>query len=115
MNGWSNSKRPRSTGRKISSWRTSCRYTSSITKKSSLAVKKFLLSLALGSPFQDSENMKYKRILLKLSGEALMGDQQYGIDINRVAQYAKDIKEIHSKGMERSEERRVGKERRTRW
>ncbi|WP_262246793.1 UMP kinase [Parapedobacter soli] len=44
--------------------------------------------------------MKYKRILLKLSGEALMGDQQYGIDINRVAQYAKDIKDIHSKGME---------------
>ena len=44
--------------------------------------------------------MKYKRILLKLSGEALMGDQQYGIDINRVAQYAKDIKEIHSLGME---------------
>ncbi len=44
--------------------------------------------------------MKYKRILLKLSGEALMGDQQYGIDINRVAQYAKDIKEIHAKGME---------------
>lgn len=52
------------------------------------------------APFQDSKNMKYKRILLKLSGEALMGDQQYGIDINRVAQYAKDIKEIHSKGME---------------
>ncbi len=44
--------------------------------------------------------MKYKRILLKLSGEALMGDQNYGIDINRVAQYASDIKEIHSKGME---------------
>ncbi|MBK1441339.1 UMP kinase [Parapedobacter sp. ISTM3] len=44
--------------------------------------------------------MKYKRILLKLSGEALMGDQNYGIDINRVAQYAKDIKEIHDKGME---------------
>ncbi|WP_257657395.1 UMP kinase [Parapedobacter lycopersici] len=44
--------------------------------------------------------MKYKRILLKLSGEALMGDQSYGIDINRVLQYAKDIKEIHGKGME---------------
>ncbi|SFB79894.1 uridylate kinase [Parapedobacter composti] len=44
--------------------------------------------------------MKYKRILLKLSGEALMGDQQYGIDINRVVQYAKDIKEIHDKGMQ---------------
>ena len=36
--------------------------------------------------------MKYKRILLKLSGEALMGDQSYGIDINRVMQYANDIK-----------------------
>jgi len=44
--------------------------------------------------------MKYKRILLKLSGEALMGDQSYGIDINRVAQYARDIKEIHSSGIE---------------
>ena len=44
--------------------------------------------------------MKYKRILLKLSGEALMGDQSYGIDINRVLQYAKDIREIHEKGME---------------
>ncbi len=44
--------------------------------------------------------MKYKRILLKLSGEALMGEQNYGIDINRVAQYAKDIKDIHAKGME---------------
>lgn len=44
--------------------------------------------------------MKYKRILLKLSGEALMGEQQYGIDINRVAQYARDIKKIHEQGME---------------
>ncbi len=44
--------------------------------------------------------MAYKRILLKLSGEALMGDQQYGIDINRVQQYARDIKSIHDQGME---------------
>jgi len=44
--------------------------------------------------------MAYKRILLKLSGEALMGDQQYGIDINQVQQYAKDIKSIHDQGME---------------
>lgn len=44
--------------------------------------------------------MKYKRILLKLSGEALMGEQNYGIDINRVAQYANDIKEIHEQGLE---------------
>ena len=44
--------------------------------------------------------MKYKRILLKLSGEALMGDQSYGIDIDRVAQYARDIKAVHDQGME---------------
>ena len=36
--------------------------------------------------------MQYKRILLKLSGEALMGDQQYGIDPKRIAEYAEDIK-----------------------
>jgi len=44
--------------------------------------------------------MKFKRILLKLSGEALMGEKQYGIDIDRVAQYAKDIHAVHSKGIE---------------
>jgi len=44
--------------------------------------------------------MKYKRILLKLSGESLMGDQSYGIDIKRVAQYAKDIKELRTQGLE---------------
>jgi uridylate kinase len=44
--------------------------------------------------------MKYKRILLKLSGEALMGDKQFGIDNNRLMQYAKEIKEIHNKGIQ---------------
>jgi len=44
--------------------------------------------------------MKYKRILLKLSGEALMGEQQYGIDANRLADYAQEIKEIADKGIE---------------
>lgn len=44
--------------------------------------------------------MKYKRILLKLSGEALMGKRQYGIDPERLAEYAKDIKEITDKGVE---------------
>jgi len=44
--------------------------------------------------------MKYKRILLKLSGEALMGDKQYGIDSERVAQYAKDIIAVHEKGVQ---------------
>ena len=44
--------------------------------------------------------MKYKRILLKLSGEALMGDRQYGIDPKRLAEYAQEIKQIHSQGVE---------------
>ncbi|MGB6036759.1 MAG: UMP kinase [Cryomorphaceae bacterium] len=44
--------------------------------------------------------LKYKRILLKLSGEALMGEKQFGIDNNRLAQYAKEIKEIHELGVE---------------
>lgn len=44
--------------------------------------------------------MKYKRILLKLSGEALMGERQYGIDPKRLAEYATEIKKIHEKGVE---------------
>ena len=44
--------------------------------------------------------MHYKRILLKLSGEALMGDRQYGIDPKRLAEYAKEIKEVVNKGIE---------------
>ncbi|GAA4097398.1 UMP kinase [Mucilaginibacter panaciglaebae] len=44
--------------------------------------------------------MKYKRILLKLSGESLMGDRQYGIDNKQVLQYAHDIKSVHDKGVE---------------
>jgi uridylate kinase len=44
--------------------------------------------------------MKFKRILLKLSGEALMGDEGYGIDPKRLSQYAKEIKRIHDQGIE---------------
>ena len=44
--------------------------------------------------------MHYKRILLKLSGEALMGNRQYGIDPNRLADYAKEIKTVADKGVE---------------
>lgn len=44
--------------------------------------------------------MQYKRILLKLSGEALMGERQYGIDPNRLKEYAKEIKEVTDKGVE---------------
>ncbi|MBF36886.1 MAG: UMP kinase [Bacteroidota bacterium] len=44
--------------------------------------------------------MKYKRILLKLSGEALMGNKQFGIDNNRLMQYANEIKQIAEMGTE---------------
>lgn len=44
--------------------------------------------------------MQYKRILLKLSGEALMGERQYGIDPDRLAEYAAEIKQVTDKGIE---------------
>lgn len=44
--------------------------------------------------------MQYKRILLKLSGEALMGDQHYGIDPIRLKEYAIEIKELTEMGVE---------------
>ena len=44
--------------------------------------------------------MAFKRILLKLSGEALMGEKQFGIDHNRLDQYAREIKEIVNEGIE---------------
>jgi uridylate kinase len=44
--------------------------------------------------------MQYKRILLKLSGEALMGERQYGIDPKRLSDYANEIKEVVKKGIE---------------
>lgn len=44
--------------------------------------------------------MHYKRILLKLSGEALLGERQYGIDPKRLAEYAEEIKSVTSRGVE---------------
>ncbi|SHF46639.1 uridylate kinase [Bacteroides luti] len=44
--------------------------------------------------------VKYKRILLKLSGESLMGEKQYGIDETRLGEYAQQIKEIHELGVQ---------------
>lgn len=44
--------------------------------------------------------MKYNRILLKLSGESLMGDKAFGIDNNRLSDYAHQIKEIYDLGVE---------------
>tara|TARA_B100001093_G_scaffold464313_1_gene481105 strand:+ start:661 stop:1365 length:705 start_codon:yes stop_codon:yes gene_type:complete len=44
--------------------------------------------------------MKYSRILLKLSGEALMGDKGFGIDSILLEKYSSEIKKIHDKGIE---------------
>ena len=44
--------------------------------------------------------MKYQRILLKLSGEALMGSQTHGIDPIKIDSYAKEIKKVFDKGVE---------------
>ena len=45
-------------------------------------------------------NVKYKRILLKLSGESLMGEKGFGIDESRLASYARQIKEVSDSGAE---------------
>lgn len=44
--------------------------------------------------------MKFKRVLLKLSGESLMGEQKYGIDDKRLGEYAKQISEIVRRGVQ---------------
>ena len=44
--------------------------------------------------------MKYNRILLKLSGEALLGKNSYGIDNDRLVVFANEIKQIHIQGVE---------------
>ena len=44
--------------------------------------------------------MKFKRILLKLSGESLMGEQGYGIDVKRLNEYAVQIRDAHDKGVQ---------------
>jgi uridylate kinase len=47
-----------------------------------------------------SSGIRYKRILLKLSGESLMGNKQFGIDNDVLVQYSKEIKAVVDKGVE---------------
>jgi uridylate kinase len=42
----------------------------------------------------------FRRILLKLSGEALMGDGQYGVDVHTVERIANEIVQVHDRGVE---------------
>lgn len=44
--------------------------------------------------------MKFKRVLLKLSGESLLGEKQFGIDHNRLSEYSKEIKQLSESGVE---------------
>ncbi len=52
------------------------------------------------SPTQVARQPGYRRILLKVSGEALMGAQTYGIDVNVARSVAEEVKEIHALGVE---------------
>ncbi|HFB54325.1 MAG TPA: UMP kinase [Hellea balneolensis] len=47
-----------------------------------------------------STELKYKRVLLKISGEALMGDQDFGIDVAMTSRVAQEVKDVHKAGLE---------------
>jgi uridylate kinase len=55
-----------------------------------------------GTPFVQNTSlpMTYKRILLKLSGEALLGEKEFGIDSSILAMYAREIKSVVDAGVE---------------
>jgi len=47
-----------------------------------------------------TSNLAYRRVLLKISGEALMGEQNYGIDVNVASSVAEDLKVVHQLGVQ---------------
>lgn len=51
-------------------------------------------------PIKTTKNLKYKRVLLKLSGEALMGKGDYGLDPKTVDRIARDVKDVIDMGVE---------------
>ena len=54
----------------------------------------------MSSDSVDTPNVKYRRVLLKLSGEALIGDQGYGLDPKIVSRLATEIRAVHAMGVE---------------
>jgi len=48
----------------------------------------------------DSKSLSYARVLLKISGEALMGEQNYGIDVNVARSVAEELKAVHDLGVQ---------------
>jgi uridylate kinase len=63
-------------------------------------LRSILIDFAYAYFFRILVLMQYKRILLKLSGEALMGEQKFGIDTNVVVRYSREIKSLVDKGVE---------------
>ncbi|GIV58772.1 MAG: uridylate kinase [Rhodothermaceae bacterium] len=54
----------------------------------------------MSEPLEEKETLRYRRVLLKLSGEALMGQKSYGIDEEVLALYATEIKQVVAHGVE---------------
>ena len=48
----------------------------------------------------ENSNLAYRRVLLKISGEALMGEQNYGIDVNVARSVAEELKAVHAVGVQ---------------
>src|SRR5512138_3630234 len=48
----------------------------------------------------ETSNLAYRRVLLKISGEALMGEQNYGIDVNVARSVAEELKAVHQLGVQ---------------
>lgn len=48
----------------------------------------------------ENSNLSYRRVLLKISGEALMGEQNYGIDVNVARSVAEELKAVHEVGVQ---------------
>ncbi|MBV8061903.1 MAG: UMP kinase, partial [Alphaproteobacteria bacterium] len=55
---------------------------------------------ALATATAEAPALRYKRVLLKLSGEALMGDRDYGLDPQVVNRVAEEIKDAVARGVE---------------
>ena len=59
-----------------------------------------LWEMVLRRAIKQNESMKYNRVLLKLSGESLMGSQSYGIDPKMLEQYAADVRAVAQQGVQ---------------
>lgn len=56
--------------------------------------------MVANKPQSDPDQLAYKRVLLKISGEALMGEQNYGIDVDVARAVAEELKAVHDRGVQ---------------